>query len=195
LSGILLLRILFNVNTVISAADQRCQLLLRSFATRDLKILTRAFIAYVRPILQYYSTVWSPTISLRSQHLSEYNEGSLNVSQACASQRLQNVGLCTLESRRLIIDLVTCYKIVFGLTCLRCEEFFSPSSVNTTRGHPYKLYVPFSSINARKYFFSNRVIEPWNNLNPRLVDFSSLKRFKCILKKIDFSPYLKYSCD
>ena len=74
----------------------------------------------------------------------------------------------------MITDLVTCYKIAFGLTCLKCEEFFTPSSVNTTRGHPYKLYVPFSSINTRKYFFSNRVIEPCNNLNTGLVDFSCL---------------------
>jgi len=44
-------------------------------------------------------------------------------------------------------------------------------------------------------FFSNRVIEPWNNLNIGVVDFSCLKHFKCTLKKIDFSPYLKYSCD
>jgi len=27
------------------------------------------------------------------------------------------------------------------------------------------------------------------------VNFSSVKCFKCTLKKIDFSPYLKYSCD
>jgi len=44
------------------------------------------------------------------------------------------------------------------------------------------------SINARKYFFSNRVIEPWNNLGPGVVDFS----FKCILEKIELSLYLKY---
>jgi len=92
-----------------------------------------------------------------------------------------------------MIDLVICYKIVFGLTCLKCEEFFT--SVNTTRGYPYKVYVRFSSINARKYFVSNLVIEPWYNLNPGVVDFSSLKRFKSTLKKIDFSPYLKYSCN
>ena len=74
----------------------------------------------------------------------------------------------------MIIDLVACYKIVFALTMLICEEFFTPSSVNTTRKHLYKLYVAFSSINARKYFFSNRDVEPWNNLSPSAVDFSSL---------------------
>jgi len=74
---------------------------------------------------------------------------------------------------------------------LKCEEFFTCSFVNITRGHPYILYVPFSSINARKYFFSNRVIEPWNNLSPGVVDFRSSQRFKCTLKKIDFFPYLK----
>ena len=132
----------------------------------------------------------STTIPLTSQHLSEYNEDSRKLTYTL---RLQKVGLCTLESRRLIIDLVTRLCLVWH--AWNVTEFFTPGSVNTTHGHPYKFYVPFSSINARKYFFSNRFIEPRNNLNPGLVDFSSLKRFKCTLKKVDFSPYLKYSCD
>jgi len=50
-------------------------------------------------------------------------------------------------------------------------------------------------LKTMKYFFSNWIIDPWNNLNLGVVDFNSLKHFKCTLKKIDFSPYLKYSCD
>ena len=49
-----------HIANIVSVAGQRCQLLLRSFATRDLKILTRAFIASVRPIIEYNFTVWSP---------------------------------------------------------------------------------------------------------------------------------------
>jgi len=89
--------------------------LLRSFTSRDLKILTRAFITYVRPILEYNSAVWSPTISLTSKHLNEYNEGSLSVSDL-HSAAVKRWSVYTLEFRRLLIDLVICYKIVFGMT-------------------------------------------------------------------------------
>ena len=101
--------------------------------TRDLEILTRAFMTYVRPILQYNSTT--------RYHWHHYSTWATTtkVHQTSPWQRLQKFGLCSLESRRLIIDLVTCYKIVFGLTCSKCEEFFTLSSVNTTRGHSYKL--------------------------------------------------------
>ena len=33
-----------------------------------------------------------------------------------------------------------------------------------TRGHRYKLYVEQSNHNVRYYFFSRRVVNPWNNL-------------------------------
>ena len=145
----------------VSVAGQRCQLLLRSFATRNLKILTRAF-TYVRPILEHNSTACPPPHNITdiSTWVQRRFTG-LRRPKLTYTQRVQKVVLCTLwslESRRLIIDLVTCYMIVFGLTCLKCEEFFTPSSVNTTRGHRYKLCVPFSSINARKYLIPNRVI-------------------------------------
>ena len=74
-----------HIANIVSIAGQRSQLLLRSFASRDLKILTRAFITYVRPILEYNSVIWSPIISLTSQHLNEYNEGSLSASLACVT--------------------------------------------------------------------------------------------------------------
>ena len=36
--------------------------ILRCFATRDNDLLVRAFLVYVRPILEYNSIVWSPTL-------------------------------------------------------------------------------------------------------------------------------------
>ena len=60
----------------------------------------------------------------------------------------------------------------------------------TTRGHPYKLFVPRCTINARKHFFASRVVEPWNNLPYNATDFSSLFKFKISLQKVNFDKYL-----
>ena len=56
------------------------------------------------------------------------------------AQRLKILNLQTLELRRLLIDLVHCYKIIFGLLDVSCDDFFTLCQSSTTRGHSYKLY-------------------------------------------------------
>jgi len=75
--------------------------------------------------------------------------------------RLTKLGLCTLELRRLHLDLLCCYKIVFGL-------------VNVNFGdHEYKLFKPRCTASIRQKFFVDRVINVWNAL-PSTVNFASL---------------------
>ena len=45
---------------VVAKAHQRASLILRCFECRDPNVLFRAFITYVRPILEYCSPVWTP---------------------------------------------------------------------------------------------------------------------------------------
>jgi len=58
----------------------------------------------------------------------------------------------SLELRRLHIDLIMYYKIVFRLVDVKFDDFFQLSTVATTRGHPFKLFEEHSSVNARKSF-------------------------------------------
>jgi len=58
-----------------------------------------------------------------------------------------------------------------------------------TRGHSHKLFVQQSRIEARKYFFSNRVIRSWNSLPVTPEDFSSLARFRRFLQQTDLSKF------
>ena len=49
------------------------------------------------------------------------------------AQRIKILNLQTLELRRLHIDLVHCYKIIFGLLDVSCEDFFTLCQSSTTR--------------------------------------------------------------
>ena len=49
-----------HVSAVAHKAHVRASLILRTFQTRDPVILTKACITYVRPILEYCTSVWSP---------------------------------------------------------------------------------------------------------------------------------------
>ena len=51
------------VTTSIAAkAHQRANCILRTFVSKDINLLMRAFIAYVRPIVEDCSVVWSPSL-------------------------------------------------------------------------------------------------------------------------------------
>jgi len=48
-------------------------------------------------------------------------------------------------------------------------------------------------LSTPKHYFCVRVIEPWCNLDCAVgVDFSTMRRYKCSLRRTDLSPYLKY---
>ena len=88
----------------------------------------------------------------------------------CYDDRLSILCLPSLELRRLHIDLILCYKIVFGIVDVKFDDFFKRSSVVATRGHAFKLFKEHSTNNFREAFFSQRVINIWNAL-PETVDF------------------------
>ena len=185
-----------HIANIINVASQRSNLILRTFVTRDIATLKSAFVTYVRPLLEYNSVVWSPQYISDIRALEKvqrrFTKRLPSLHQLPYSRRIEQLGLQSLELRRLINDLVMCYKIVFGLTCLKMSDYFIFSPVCVTRGHPYKLFVPRTVVNTRKHYFCIRVIEPWNNLNCATVDFSSLRRFRCFLRRTDLSQYLKH---
>jgi len=74
-------------------------------------------------------------------------------SQLTYQDRLKRLSLPTLEQRRLLHDLILCYKIVFGLINVQCDEFFA-FSILSTRGHPYKFVKASCSTSCRSQFFN-----------------------------------------
>ena len=72
-------------------------------------------------------------------------------------QRLKLVNLPSLKLRRLHTDLLWCYKIVFGVVDLMCDDFVKLCPCTVTRGHVYKLYKPSSTSSARSRFFACRI--------------------------------------
>ena len=66
--------------------------------------------------------------------------------------RLEIVGLESLEIRRMKFDLMFMYKILNGLVNSNHEDYFTFNE-KSTRGHNFKTNVQCSRVNCRKYFF------------------------------------------
>ena len=102
----------------------------------------------------------------------------------------------SLELRRLITDLVLCFKIVHKLIALNFNDFLKFDNNKVTRGHSLNGY-PFCRLDIRLNLFSVRVVKPWNGyvLPESIVTAGSVSAFKCHLKCFNLSKFLKRNCD
>ena len=105
-------------------------------------------------------------------------------------QRLQRIGMETLELRRLKTDLIMMFKFLNNVVDIDFSNFFSLSKVTNTRGHRFKLNKPLSRVNARLFSFSCRRIDCWNSLPDNLINSESIALFKSRLITVNLSKHL-----
>jgi len=78
---------------------------------------------------------------------------------------LKQLGLWTLEERRNRADLLEMFKMLIGKSSPKFESLFERSTLSVTRGHSVKVVKHRCKLDLRKYFFCERVIDRWNQLN------------------------------
>ena len=103
-----------HVNDVVSRAHKRAAAILRTFVSLDVNLLMRAFIAYVRFIVEYNRVIWSPS-TVRNIEVVERTQRRFTKRLPGLRHMSYDKRLKHLELRRLHADLFWCYKAVFGL--------------------------------------------------------------------------------
>ena len=183
-----------HINDIVVRAHKRANLIHRCFTSREVTLLVRAFLTYVRPLVEHNCVIWSPSrkcdiIAIENVQR-KFTKRLPGFSEYSYSHRLSLLEIHSRELRRLRFDLIYCYKIIFGHTGIQCTDLFELRSDYGTRGHQYKIFKHHCTCTARSSFFSERVVDIWNTLPPSKVDFSSLVKFKRSLKLLDLSQYL-----
>jgi len=134
----------YSYSEITAKAHRRANCILRCFVSKDVSLLMRAFIVYVRPIVEYCSVVWSPCLKQDIDSVEKvqrrFTKRLKGLKSMPYADCLRYLDIPSLELRRLHLDLIYCYRIVFGLVDLNVCDFFQLSLVSKTRGHQYKLY-------------------------------------------------------
>ena len=174
------LKFKYHICDIVKKAKQRACLIPRCFISRSIPNLVRAFKTYVRPLLEYAPQIWSPhqsylitSVEGAQRTFTKRLPGFFNKTYM---ERLSLLQLQSLEHRRLISDLVTCYNIVHQLTSISFNDFFTFSNA-PTRGHLIKFTVPIAKNDTRKFFFASRIVPVWNSLHLKIVSASNTTHY------------------
>ena len=188
-----------HINTMCTKAYKVINSLFRCFCCKKIDVYVKAYLAYVRSILEYSTCIWSP-----------YKVGLINMIEKVQKyftrrlfirckiphmhyyDRLQYLNLNTLELRRLHFDMYMCYNIMKSfVTCNLSDNLkLDNNNLYNLRGHCFKLFTSFSNLNVRKYFFVNRIVQLWNRLPESIICTNNSKTFYNHLSGIDMSLHL-----
>ena len=188
-----------HIAKIVSTAKQRTALLYRAFLTREQKFLIIAYKSYILPLVEYCSPIWSPNsvgdILLLESVQRSFTKRIPGLENMSYDARLKALNMITLERRRLHFDLIFCFKLLKGLIGGVPENYGLVLSTRKSRVNSFKLVINNPRIDARKYFFSSRICEPWNSLPDSVVLLNNVNSFKCQLFNIDFNKFLLFkSC-
>lgn len=186
------------INQIVKKAYSRANLIRRCFISKHLPTLLQAYKVFVRPLLEYNTSVWSPH---SIQHITaienvqrRFTKCLPGLSDLPYHQRLAKLNLDSLELRRIRTDLIVLYKIVFGLISTDIAHYFKlNTNINSfnLRRHIYQLVNLPCKHSVCKYFYVYKIIPTWNDLPPILVNFGSLSRFKKSLTNEILAKYCK----
>jgi hypothetical protein len=188
-----------HINTIVSKALQRTSILFRGFLSRDIQLMRRSFITYIRPLIEFNSVVWNPTqiflIDLLESVQRKFTKRIPSLSNLNYLDRLKVINLEPLELRRLKTDLIHYYKfIVLPFNPELKDRFLHYNPPPSSRsGAPY-LHKPIRRSTMMDSSFFYRSVHIWNALPAEFKNCTSIHSFKYSIDNYDFTLFLLGSC-
>ena len=172
-----------HINKTAQRANTTSAFLHRNSRTCRRKTKHLAYTTLVRPILEYASIIWDPhtdsntlkleTVQRRSARriMQNYNR------YASVTTMLQHLDLPTLQQRRQHSKIIMLYRIRHQLANIPTTTYITPATRNTQH---YNL--PYARTNVYKSSFFPSTIILWNNLQPAIINSTTIPQLRQALQ-------------
>lgn len=174
-----------HIRTVVQKASGLSHSFLKSTVCRSPQFMMFLYTSHIRPIIEYCSCLWHTGFveDLRvleniQRRWTKRIDGLKTLSYA---DRLETLNLYSVQGRLIRADLIQCWKVFNGQSCLSPDDMFNLRPQTRTRGHCFHIFPIHSHTDIRQRFFSVRCVRAWNALPADVVCSPSLGSFKRML--------------
>ena len=171
-----------HTDLIASKGHRAVGFLRRNFSACSPKAKATTYTTMVRPVLEYASTVWDPSLRKDVQKLekvqrsaSRYVFNNYDRTPGTVTSLLNRLEWDTLEERREMSRLTMLFKIQNGLVDLNPSDYYSKSD-SRTRGCKFNQVRAYNPAHINSFF--PRTLSQWNKLPPGITTTETLQTFK-----------------
>ena len=168
--------------------------IVKNFHFRDKLTFIRLYKTFVRPHLEYAAAVWNPWQVGDIDLLESVQKKAVGMVSGLKGknyeEKLREIGLDSLKTRRLKIDMTETFKIVNGFAKVKYDTWFQLyrdiPNLRTTRLNQDPMNLKRSRVcntDIRNNFFSQRVINNWNLIPANIKKSKTISSFKSQLSR------------
>ncbi|KAF7248244.1 LINE-1 retrotransposable element ORF2 protein [Varanus komodoensis] len=169
-------------DAVVKRANATLGCIARSVPFKSREVLLPLYTTLVRPQLEYRVQFWAPHYRKDIARLESVQRRATRLVAGLQGMpyeaRLRELGLFSLEKRRLRGDMLATYRYVRRRHMEMGRDLFFPAEEGRTRSNGAKLREPRFHLDARKHFLTVRTPRVWNGLPREVIEAPSMQVFK-----------------
>ena len=181
-----------HINEIVTKVNQILGFVKRNVKTKNQSVKELAYETFVRPKVEYASTVWSPYTKKNIDQIEMVQRRAARwvtnrYSSYDSVSAMLGLGWRSLENRRNDSRLAMFYKIQYGLVAVPMPSYFErPKKITChSLNNPLSFRQVYASADCYRFSFFPMTVVLWNRLPIDIVFLRDLDSFKREVSKIN----------